>query len=142
MKNKKDINRVIFNLNESMNNNIEGGTINLTGNINRYTIGAKNIFRAALEYFNADREHFNRRIEEVLTANYMFYEFPTPFDTLGYWVNFEKGRHYIYVDLGFRFSDLNDALKFAKLNNEYAIWDNQENKEINVNKYLYPYKVK
>ena len=69
-------------------------------------------------------------------------EFPVPFDTLGYWVNFENGNHYIYVDLGFRFSDLNDSLKFGSFNNEISIWDNKEQKEIKVNKYLYPRRVK
>ncbi len=138
MRNQKDINRKIYNLNELMNNNIEGGTVNLTGNINRFTIGAKNIFRAKLEYFNQDREHYNRRIEEVLASNYLFTEFPIPFDTLGYWVNEEKGANYIYVDLGFRFSDVNSALKFASFNNELSIWDNLQGEEIKVNKYLYP----
>ena len=133
MKNLKDINRKIYNLNDLMLENIEGGTVNLTGNINRYTIGAKTIFRAKLEYFNEDRKHYNRRIAEVLIENYMNSEFPVPFDTLGYWVNEEQGSHYIYVDLGFRFSDLNDALKFASFNNELAIWDNKQNKEIKVN---------
>ena len=137
MRNLKDINRKVYNLNELMTNNIEGGTVNLTGNINRYTVGAKNIFRAKLEYFNEDRQHFNRRIAQVLIENYMNSEFPVPFDTLGYWVNQEKGSHYIYIDLGFRMSDLNDTLKFASFNNEISIWDNQEQKEINVNKFLY-----
>ena len=138
MRNLKDINRRIYNLNELMNNNIEGGTVNLTGNINRYTIGAKNIFKCKLEYFNQDREHYNRKISDVLINNYMESEFPTVFDTLGYWVNQEKGIDWIYVDLGFRFSDLNDALKFASFNNELSIWDNLHGKEIEVNKFLYP----
>lgn len=138
MRNLKDINRRIYNLNELMNQNVEGGTVNLTGNINRYTVGAKTIFRAKLEYFNSDREHYNRRISEVLIENYLNSEFPIPFDTLGYWVNEERGSHYIYVDLGFRFSDLNDALKFGSFNNEISIWDNLHQNEINVNKFLYP----
>ena len=133
MRNLKDINRKIYNLNDLMNDNIEGGTVNLTGNINRYTIGAKNIFRARLDYFNEDRKHYNRRIAEVLISNYMEAEFPVQFDTLGYWVNFENGNHYIYVDLGFRFSDYSDAIKFASFNNEISIWDNLQGKEIKVN---------
>ena len=46
MRNLKDINRKVYNLNDLMNDNIEGGTVNLTGNINRYTIGAKTIFQS------------------------------------------------------------------------------------------------
>ena len=133
MRNQKDIQRKIYQLFDLMNDNVEGGTINLTGNINRFTVGAKTIFACKLKYFNADRDHYKRRIEEVLTANYLFTENPIPFDTLGYWVNNDE----IFVDLGFRFSDFNDAIKFGSFNNEIAIWDNREGKEINVNNYLY-----
>ena len=65
MRNQKDINRRIYQINELMDKNIEGGTVNLTGNINRFTVGAKTIFACKLKYFISDREHYNRRIEEI-----------------------------------------------------------------------------
>lgn len=128
MRNLKDIKRKINYLNNLMDENIQGGTVNLSGNINRYTIGAKTIFACKLKYFNSDREHYNRKIEEVLIENYMYANTPIQFDTLGYWVNNDE----IFVDLGFRFSDYSDSMKFAQFNNELAIWDNLHNKEIKV----------
>ena len=62
-------------------------------------------------------------------------EYPIVFDTLGYWVD---DKDLLYVDLGFRFSDIYDALKFASFNGEIAIWDNLHGNEINVSEYLYP----
>jgi len=135
MRNQKDIDRKLFHLYNMMKENISGGSLNLTGNINRYTVGAKELFNCKVDYFHQDPQHYLKRIEEELKSNYLFYEFPVNFDTLGYWVS-DTG--YLFVDLGFRMSDLNDALKWASFNGEIAIWDNLHGKEINVNQFLYP----
>lgn len=135
MRNKKDIDRKLFYLSNEMDKNISGGTINLTGCIDRYTVGAKNIFTCNLEHFESDRVHYLKRIEEELKDNYLFLEFPIEFDTLGYWVDNSNKKPLLYVDLGFRMSDKSSALKFASFNGELAIWDNKNQKEILVNNY-------
>lgn len=131
MTNQKDIQRKIFNLTEGIRKNPEGGTINLTGCVNRYTVGAKTILQCKLEYYISDVEHYKRKLYDELFKNYISEEFPINYDTLGWWVS----DSWLYIDLGFRMSDKHDAIKFASFNNEIAIWDNREEKEILTNNY-------
>jgi hypothetical protein len=138
---QNDLNRKIFNLNQMIERNHQGGAINMTGNTNRFTVKAKTIFSCKFEYYKSDVKHYNRKIYDVLFENYMNREYPVLFDTIGYFTRLERGSLYLYVDLGFRMSDLNDALKFAQYNlclpHKPTLWDNLNQKEINVYKYLF-----
>jgi len=131
MKSNKTINRVITNLMNGIKIKPEGGSVNLTGCTNRYTVGAKTIVKCLFRNWRFDDEFYSDKIYKELFNNYISKEFPVSYDSIGWWINDET----IYIDLGFRFSDKSDALKFAQFNGEIAIYDNKAQKDILVNNY-------
>ena len=138
--NKKRIKLLTQLLEERIIKNPQGGTINISGCLNRYIVGAKELTVCHYKYFEQDSAYYIReQVIKALEQNYIDNPKKIDYDSIGWWTIEQENKmshniKWLYIDLGFRFSDKFDALKFAQHNGEIAIYDTKENKEIFVNK--------
>ena len=98
-------------------------TVNLTNQSKRYIVGVKNLFTGS----NPSTQY------ETIYKDIMNPE--AKFDSVGGWL--DKDSMIYFVDYSMQLDNLSDALQLAKENNELAIWDSLDNKEIR----LTPFKI-
>ena len=100
-------------------NNKQNFTYYLKNNQNRYIVGAKNIFKGANPSLKCN---LLKDVANIL-KNYNF-------DSIGGWL--DKKSNIYYIDANFHYNNKIEALKVAKILKEIAIFDNLENKVINL----------
>jgi len=130
--NKKRIKLLAKILDEKIKGNKYGGTINLSGCVNRYVVGAKEITVCLYKYYESDSDYYvKNHIIKELEKNYIDNPKQIDYDSVGWWtITDDAGKEWLYIDLGFRFSDKFDAIKFAQFNGELAIFDMEEQRDI------------
>ncbi len=100
-------------------NNKQNFTYYLKNNQNRYIVGVKNIFNGKNPSLKCN---LLKDVANIL-KNYNF-------DSIGGWM--DKKSNIYYLDANLHYSNKIKALKAAKILNEIAIFDNLENKVINL----------
>lgn len=106
-------------INQSLINKInakQSFTYDITGVNRRYVVGVKTLFMGKNPSIQ-----YNLIYDDLLNLD-------NNFDSLGGWLDSETGIY--YVDYSLQFDNVFDALSVARENNEIAIWDSLEDKEI------------